>query len=176
MGAADAPSMTLTSKRLCLAVAACALVVYLGALRNGFALDDGSIIVFNPLVQAPSGLWRAFERPYRAAGQYTLMYYRPLPVATYVLDHIVHKAWWFHLVNLGWHAGASIAVAARFNTPTPARSGAHMGGAHHSRQSRARAESPEPSTTARRQASSGRTRKGAITDVDSRLSTSGQRA
>jgi len=95
-----------------LVAAACAVVVYLGALRNGFALDDGAIIVFNPLVQQPSGLWRAFARPYWAAGQHSLVYYRPLPVATYVLDHLVHKAWWFHLVNLGWHAGASIAVAA----------------------------------------------------------------
>src|SRR5439155_9527283 len=101
--------MTLTPKRLYLAVAASAVVVYLGALRNGFALDDVSIILSNPLVQAPSGLWRAFGTPYW--WQYGVMY-RPLPIATYVLDHIVQKAWWFHLVNLAWHAAASVAVAA----------------------------------------------------------------
>ena len=42
------------------AVAAAAAVVYLGALWNGFALDDLTIIVANPLVHGFSGVWRAF--------------------------------------------------------------------------------------------------------------------
>lgn len=103
--------ISLDAKRLYLAVAACAAVVYLGALWNGFALDDRYIIVFNPLVHAPARIWRIFAEPYWAAflgGQV----YRPLAVATYAIDGLVDGAWWFHLVNLLWHSGASVAVAA----------------------------------------------------------------
>ena len=54
----------MSAKRIYLAVGLSALVVYLGALRNRFALDDLSIIVTNPLVAHPSGIWRAFAAPY----------------------------------------------------------------------------------------------------------------
>src|SRR5437773_2564277 len=94
-----------------LAVAGCAVLVYLGALWNGFALDDRPIIALNPLVQASSGVWQAFLHPYwppAFGGQL----YRPLAVATYALDARLDGSAWFHLVNLLWHAGASVAVAA----------------------------------------------------------------
>ena len=97
-------------RQLDLAVAACAVVVYLGAVWNGFALDDGPMIRFNPLVQDPSGMWRAFAEPWWA-GAFGGQYYRPLPVATLALDAWVDGAAWFHIVNLLWHAGASVAVA-----------------------------------------------------------------
>jgi hypothetical protein len=94
------------------AVGLVAFAVYLGALWNHFALDDGTVILFNPLVHSPSGIWRAFAHPYWPVqtGGYL---YRPLPIATYAFDGVVGRgsAWWFHLVNLLWHAGASIAVA-----------------------------------------------------------------
>ena len=54
----------MTPKRMFLTVALCAVVVYLGALWNRFALDDVPIIALNPLVVHPSGLWRAFSAPY----------------------------------------------------------------------------------------------------------------
>jgi hypothetical protein len=38
--------------------------------------------------------------------------YRPLTVSTYALDWKVGWVPWFHAVNLFWHAGASVAVAA----------------------------------------------------------------
>ena len=94
-----------------LAVAGCAVLVYLGALWNGFALDDRPIIALNPLVQASSGVWQAFLHPYwppAFGGQL----YRPLAVATYALDARLDGSAWFHLVNLLWHAGASVAVTA----------------------------------------------------------------
>src|SRR2546425_11383999 len=59
--------------------------VYLGAVWNGFALDDGPMIRFNPLAQDPSGMWRAFTQPWWA-GAFGGQYYRPLPVATLALD------------------------------------------------------------------------------------------
>lgn len=100
----------MTTRRLVTTIGLLAAVVYLGALWNHFALDDGTIIVFNPLVHSPSGIWRAFGHPYWPiqAGGYL---YRPLPIATYALDGLVGGAWWFHLINVLWHAGASIAVA-----------------------------------------------------------------
>jgi len=97
--------------RLYLAVATCAIVVHLGALWNQFAMDDVAIVVWNPLVQSLGGVWRAFGAPYWPANLGGLVY-RPLPVATYAIDWQLHSTAWFHAVNLLWHAGASVAVAA----------------------------------------------------------------
>jgi hypothetical protein len=101
------------SKRLYLAVAACAIVVHLGALWNRFAMDDLYIIVWNPLVHAGDGLWRAFVSPYWPPDLGGKLY-RPLTVATYTIDGLVGGgyAWWFHGVNLVWHSGAAVAVTA----------------------------------------------------------------
>ena len=98
-------------KRLYLAVAACAVVVHIGALWNQFAMDDVAIIVWNPLVQSGTGVWRAFGAPYWPANLGGLVY-RPLPVASYAIDWQFHSAAWFHAVNLLWHAGTAVAVAA----------------------------------------------------------------
>ena len=67
-------------RRLLLVVAACAVVVHLGALWNQFALDDVTIVVVNPLVQSLSGVWRAFAAPYWPANLGGLVF-RPLPGA-----------------------------------------------------------------------------------------------
>lgn len=99
------------SRRLYLAVAACAVVVHIAALWNQFAMDDVAIVIWNPLVQSASGVWRAFANPYWPANLGGLVY-RPLPVATYALDWQLHSAAWFHGVNLLWHAGAAVAVTA----------------------------------------------------------------
>src|SRR5438445_9416895 len=52
------------AKRLYVAVAACAAVVYVGALWNRFAWDDTFIILGSHLVRSPGGWWRAFASPY----------------------------------------------------------------------------------------------------------------
>lgn len=101
----------MSPKRLYAAVAACALVVYAGALWNRFAMDDLFIIALNPLVHAPSGIWAAFGQPYWPPDLGGKMY-RPLPVASFALGRLVDGPAWFHAVNLVWHAGASVAVAA----------------------------------------------------------------
>jgi len=104
--------MTLDRRRVFAVVAAFAVLVYLGALWNGFALDDQPIIHLNPLVHSWSGIWRAFAHSYwpeSSGGEF----YRPLPIATYAFDGTLTSGatWWFHLVNLLWHAAVSVAVA-----------------------------------------------------------------
>ena len=101
---------SLTSRRLYLAVGVSALVVYLGALWNGFALDDVSIIALNPRVHQWAGLWQAFREPYWPPAIGAAMY-RPLAIATYVLDWQSGQVAWMHAANLLWHAGVSLAVA-----------------------------------------------------------------
>ena len=101
----------MSAKRIYLAVGLCAVVVYLGALWNQFALDDLPIIVTNPLVAHPSGIWRAFAAPYWPP-ELGARLYRPLVIATYVFDGLVDGAVWFHAINLLWHAATAVAVAA----------------------------------------------------------------
>src|SRR2546427_306492 len=93
-----------------LAVAACAVIVYLGALWNEFVWDDQVLVPGNPLVQTWAGLATAFASPYWPpfVGGYL---YRPLTLLTYVLDWHIGGAAWFHAVNLLWHAGVSALVA-----------------------------------------------------------------
>ena len=99
------------TKRLYLAVAACAVVVYLGALGNRFALDDNQIVAFNALVHRFAGVWLAFATPYWPPDIGGGLY-RPLAIASYAIDWRLGGAtWWFHAVNVAWHAGASVAVA-----------------------------------------------------------------
>lgn len=97
-------------KRLYYVVAACAVIVYLGALWNRWALDDIPIVYYNPLVHSLSGMWHAFALPYwprELGGQL----YRPLTIASYALDWSVGHVGWFHMANLLWHAAASVMVA-----------------------------------------------------------------
>jgi len=97
--------------RLYGAVAVVAVLVYLGTLWNQFALDDNQIVAYNALVRRLSGVWRAFASPYwpREIGGGM---YRPLALASYAFDwQLGGAAWWFHAVNVAWHAGASVAVA-----------------------------------------------------------------
>lgn len=105
------PSLLQRPAALLLAVGAVAFVVYLGGLANRFAMDDLPLIVQNPLVASWPGVWRAFTAPLWPPDMGGAMY-RPLPLATWVLDQRMDGAAWFHLVNLLWHAGAAVTVAA----------------------------------------------------------------
>jgi protein O-mannosyl-transferase len=98
-------------RRLYLAVAAAAVVVYLGALANRFAMDDLPLVAQNPLVNSGSGLWRAFAAAYWPADLGGTMY-RPLTVASWALDRMIDGTLWYHLVNILWHAAACVTVAA----------------------------------------------------------------
>ena len=98
-------------KKILLAVVACALVPYLPALWNGFAMDDLYIIVWNPLVHSLQGVWGAFGAPYWPPDLGGQMY-RPLPVASFALDWSLARGHplLFHAVNLVWHAAVSVTV------------------------------------------------------------------
>lgn len=98
-------------RRVYLVVGAVALVVYLGALANRFAVDDIPLVLRNPLVQSASGIWRAFAAPLWPPDLGGDMY-RPLVVASWAVDQLVDGAVWFHLLNLVWHAAVCVAVAA----------------------------------------------------------------
>ena len=101
----------MTGKRLYLAVALCAVVVYLAALKNRFAFDDLPIVLWNSLFTKPGAWWRAFASSYWPPEMGGGMY-RPFTIFTYALDWQVARMPWFHAVNLLWHAGVSVAVAA----------------------------------------------------------------
>jgi protein O-mannosyl-transferase len=102
-------------------VVAVAVLCYLNALANLFALDDLWVVLHSAITHDPSGLWLAFVHPYwpeyTQAGQY-----RPLAIVAFTLDWIIApgKAWWYHLVNLLWHAGASLLVWRYLRTLLPA--------------------------------------------------------
>ena len=100
----------MTAKRLYLVVGTAAVVVYLGALWNRFALDDNPVVLFNPLVHSPGGVWRAFLTSYWPP-QVGGGLYRPLTIATYAIDWKIGHVAWFHAVNVLWHAAASVMVA-----------------------------------------------------------------
>ena len=99
-------------RRLCLgAIALVAALAYANALPNGFVLDDGGILLSNPLVLSPTTAWRAFGLPYwpesLGGGQY-----RPLGVLSFALDWLISggNARWLHAVNVLWHVAATVAV------------------------------------------------------------------
>jgi len=103
--------VTLTRRQIYLCVAAIAVLVYVGALWNSFALDDVSIIATNPWVHRWAELWQAFGQSYWPPWLGAAMY-RPLPIASYAIDWQTKSVMWMHAVNLLWHGGASVAVAA----------------------------------------------------------------
>ncbi|HUF30618.1 MAG TPA: hypothetical protein VMM77_08110, partial [Gemmatimonadaceae bacterium] len=94
-----------------LLVVVVALLVYGNALQNGFVLDDGPVVLRNPLVHSIDGLWRAFTESYwpppSQGGQY-----RPLGTISFTLDWAISGGdpRWFHAVNVLWHAAAALLV------------------------------------------------------------------
>jgi len=100
-------------RRLYLAVVLCALLPYVPALWNAFAMDDLYIILWNPLVHSIRGVWGAFAAPYWPPDLGGHMY-RPLPLATFAFDWSLFHGHpvWFHAMNLLWHAGTAVAVTA----------------------------------------------------------------
>ena len=112
---------------LYLAVALTAVVVYLGALRNGYALDDVLIVAMNPLTHHLGGAVQAFREPYWPA-TFSAAMYRPLPIASFALDLQLDHVAWLHAVNLLWHAGVSVLVAAVALRWTGSVSGAWLAG------------------------------------------------
>ncbi|HWZ57373.1 MAG TPA: hypothetical protein VNW46_00250 [Gemmatimonadaceae bacterium] len=104
------------------AIVCTVVLCYVTALAGGWTLDDPYVILGNPLVHTPTVIWAAFTHPYWPAGL-GWGQYRPLVILAFALDWAVSSGapWWFHLVNLAWHAAASILVwrLARALLPSP---------------------------------------------------------
>lgn len=118
------------------AVAALAVLVYLNALANGFALDDVWIIPANSNVTELSNLARVWVRPYwpGVAGD-ALGLYRPLTISFFNLEWAIGggAAWIFHAMNIALHATASVLVwvlASRLVGALPALAGALLFAVH----------------------------------------------
>jgi len=100
-----------TRARATFLAAAAAVIVYLPALGNRFALDDGSIVERNPAAHSIGAALRAFDRTYwpaeNGAGQW-----RPLVILSFAADWQVSggSPAWLHAVNVLWHAAASALV------------------------------------------------------------------
>ena len=105
------PAARLAARRWApLAIALVAIAAYANAPANGYVLDDRGILVNNPLVTLPSGIWRAFANQYWPAGMGGQ--YRPLAIASYSLDWWISGGdpGWLHAVNVLWNAAAAVLV------------------------------------------------------------------
>jgi protein O-mannosyl-transferase len=92
-----------------IAPAIVAVVVYIGALANGFAYDDVAIISNNDWVRHGTVLTRALALPYWPDGAL----YRPVTSFSYGLDWVLgggHPLL-FHAFNIGWYAIGTALVA-----------------------------------------------------------------
>ena len=93
-----------------------ALLAYANSLRNGFALDDETIVVKSQLIRSLGNLGRIFTTDYWTGAGATDSVdpglYRPLTVLSYALNYRVSglSATAFHLTNLALHAGTSLLV------------------------------------------------------------------
>jgi tetratricopeptide (TPR) repeat protein len=100
-----------TPRRAAWLAAGAAVAVYLPALGNRFALDDGAIVERNPAAHSVAAAVRAFDRSYwppeNGAGQW-----RPLVILSFALDWQLSggNPVWLHASNVLWHAAATAAV------------------------------------------------------------------
>jgi hypothetical protein len=100
-------------RALALAGLLLAAVIYLPALRNGFAYDDAIVIQHHPQVTAHAwgALWTS---PYHVGrGMHVPTgIYRPLTVASYALDHRLFGGGptGFHATSILWHGIATALV------------------------------------------------------------------
>ena len=87
-----------------------AVLIYLPALRNGFALDDVVIIANDHPLHQLATLFVALTRPYWYDEGHL---YRPLTTLAFGLEWALGggSPLIFHLVNLAWHAVVSALVA-----------------------------------------------------------------
>lgn len=98
----------MTRGRAAWLAAVLAALVYLPALRNGFALDDGTIVERNPTAHSVGAALRAFDRTYwppqTQAGQW-----RPLVILSFAVDWQLSggSTTWLHASNVAWHAAAT---------------------------------------------------------------------
>ena len=100
---------TRTSPWWPLSVAVVAVLVHLGALANGFALDDVRLVRDNPAIASLSNVPRLVVSPYWAVPGEHYGLYRPLTVISLAVDRAIAgpSPFGFHLVNVLLHAAVS---------------------------------------------------------------------
>ncbi len=86
------------------------VAVYFNTLFNGFVFDDEFQVVKNPWIRDWGSLTRVFTTGVWNFQGVTSNYYRPIMHVIYLLTYQVFglTPWGFHLVNILFHAGASV--------------------------------------------------------------------
>ena len=100
---------TVITVRRAAGVAGCvAVLVYLTALGNGFALDDEMIVQRNPAAHSVGAALRALDQPYWPP-QHGAGLYRPLVILSFAADWQLSggSTLWLHAANVVWHAAAT---------------------------------------------------------------------
>lgn len=95
-----------------LALAALAVLVYLPALRNGFAYDAVMLVQEDARIHTLERPLRLLASSYWPFGEETLALYRPLVTLSFAVDWALHDGapWGFHLTNALLHGAASALV------------------------------------------------------------------
>jgi protein O-mannosyl-transferase len=114
-------------RRAAAAAALVAALCYLPSLGNRFTLDDGPIVERNPTAHSVRAAVMAFDQPYWPP-EYGGGLYRPLVVLSFGVDWQLSggRAWWFHAVNVAWHAAATallVPIIAAYTGPAAALAG-----------------------------------------------------
>ncbi|HEX6245684.1 MAG TPA: hypothetical protein VFZ61_32390 [Polyangiales bacterium] len=100
-----------------LVAAAAPALLTLGRFRNGFVFDDVFVIVRGTFIHDPANLKRVlFVRTMAAssldaaAGQPGMDTYRPVPIASFMLDAALsgHQPWAYHATNMLLHAAVCV--------------------------------------------------------------------
>jgi tetratricopeptide (TPR) repeat protein len=94
--------------RLALAAGLFAALVYLPALRNGFALDDSAIVERNPAAHSVGAAARAFDAPYWPP-EHGAGLWRPLVILSFAADWQASggSTTWLHATNVVLHAAVT---------------------------------------------------------------------
>jgi len=87
-------------------------LTYSNTLYNGFHLDDGPHILYNPGIETVSPMSRHFVDPSTMSALPEIRMYRPLLPLTFSLNYALHghSPPGYHLVNMAFHSLAAVAV------------------------------------------------------------------
>jgi protein O-mannosyl-transferase len=90
---------------IALVIFAAVFVSYSGALNSGFVWDDEFLVLTNPLVRAPIWSFQAFKQDIANSCFRFSVYYRPMQITSYALDHMLwgFSAFGYHLTNILLH-------------------------------------------------------------------------
>ncbi len=125
---APAATFHLSVRRAALVSALIALLVYLPALGNRFALDDGAIVERNPVAHSVAAALNAFGHPYWPP-EHGAGLWRPVVILSFAADWQLSggSPAWLHAVNVMLHAAVTALVVFAI-APYATAAGALAGG------------------------------------------------